>query len=215
MTRHDDGGDSRPPVGAEGRLGAKAKRQIEAWKRRQAADGKVQQEADAGTAAEAAQEAGSESSGEELRVEDYFQPAGRSDYWKEYIRARWRRLVFGWLRRGGIASAIVLAILTVTQTGYGAHWPYVGEQPTHILVCWTKSSEPTREIRERVRELLDGSFNELWWRIWWGGFPVIETNTPTVIRHRISWLVQVKAYSSKTEQVCPSWAKVEAIPIER
>lgn len=188
--------------------GKKAKRQIEEWKRRQAAAGKVRPDADAG-------EAAPESPGEELRVEDHFQPSGKQDYWSGYISARRRRLAFGWFRRGGLVGAIVLAVLTVTQTGYGAHWPLVGEQPTHILVCWTKSSEATREMREKVRELLDGRFNELWWRIWWGGFPVIETRTPTVIRHRLSWTVQVKAYSSKTEQVCPLWSKVEAIPIER
>lgn len=193
------------------RISGKAARQIAEWKRRQEAQG-VQ--AAPGAAAEPI--AGtSEAENPPLphAGQDNARPIGRQDYWGDYIAARQRWILGGWLRRGGIFFGIALIVLVVTQTDYGAHFPYVGNQPEYVLVCWTKSSAPAPEVKARVHELLDGRFNELWWRIWWGAFPVVQTRTPTPYRESLSWTVQIQAHATKIKQVCPNWSRIELIPI--
>lgn len=176
-----------------------AKKQIEEWERRQREE---RAGAPVDPLLDVAQSGGSDA------ADDYSQP-DTGGYWDEYVRARSFRVIRRRVKAVLLVVILLAAYIIPVSTNYGATNPFSSKKADFLLVCWDKSGVHSDAVKDRVKDLMFGTFNELWWNLWWGGHPVIIVREPTPMRASMKWMVQIENHASVNSQLCPTWASIQ------
>ena len=153
-----------------------------------------------------------------VSLEDYYMQPALLGLQGVIRRRRRRELIKLWLMMG-VPAVVALGLYVGLSSDWGSHWPYIGERPQQIIVCWDKITLPYEFAVKKLNERITGK--SLWHGIWWGGHPVIHVTGKKWVRPKKQVIIETSLdfFNSREEMFgradCyKSWRQIQVVEID-